>query len=251
MIEDALVERLRAAGCVFAEDEARVLRESADSDAALESMLRRRIAGEPLEVIVGWVEFDGHRFAVEAGVFVPRRRSELLVREAAAVLGPGDAVVELCAGVAAIAGALVARVPRADVYAAELDPVAVRVARRNLPPEHVFEGDLYAPLPAHLRGTLAVVVANAPYVPSAEVELMPREAREHEPLFTLDGGEDGLDLQRRVIAEAPAWLAPGGALLVETSEEQSDRTADLFSRAGFSPRIVHDEELYATVVVGS
>lgn len=251
MTEDALVERLRAAGCVFAEDEARVLRESADSAPALASMLARRIAGEPLEVIVGWVEFDGLRFAVEAGVFVPRRRSELLVREAAAVLRAADAAVELCAGVAAIAGALAARVPQADVYAAELDPVAVRVARRNLRPERVFEGDMYAPLPARLRGALAVIVANAPYVPSAEVELMPREAREHEPLATLDGGVDGLDAQRRVIADARGWLAPGGTLLVETSEEQADRTANLFERAGLTPRIVHDDDLSATVVVGT
>lgn len=130
----------------------------------------------------------------------------------------------------------------------------MRVARRNLPSargsSRVYEGDLYGALPGSLRGRVSVLVANAPYVPSAEVQLMPREARDHEPLGTLDGGADGLDLQRRVVAGAASWLRPGGSLLVETSEEQADATAALFERAGLPPEVVHDDDLSATVVIG-
>jgi release factor glutamine methyltransferase len=246
----AVVARLRAAGCVFAEEEAAVLLGSATGDDELEAMLVRREAGEPLEVIVGWAEFRGRRVAVAPGVFVPRRRSELLVSSAVALTRPGSIVVELCCGVAAIAAAIAAEVPGADVYAADIDPAEVAVAERNLAPHRVFVGDLYDALPARLAGRIDVLVANAPYVPTAEIATMPPEAREHEPLVALDGGPDGLDLQRRITADARAWLAPGGALLIETSERQAPATADAMRAAGLDPRIVRDDELDATAVIG-
>jgi len=245
----AVTVRLRAAGCVFAEDEAALLLEAAGNDSALEAMVRRREAGEPLEVIVGWVQFRGMRVAVEAGVFVPRRRTELLVREAVALAEAGTVVVELCAGVAAVAAALAAEVPGAEVYAAEIDPVAVRVARRNLALARVFAGDLYDALPPVLRGRIGILIANAPYVPSDEIALMPPEAREHEPRVALDGGPDGLDVQRRITAGAREWLAPGGYLLIETSQRQAPATAEAMRAGGLDPRIVHDE-LDATAVIG-
>jgi release factor glutamine methyltransferase len=250
-VPDVVVERLRAAGCVFAEDEAALLREAAGADAAvLESMLARRVEGEPLEVIVGWAQFRGQRLAVGPGVFVPRRRTEVLVEEAVPYAVPGTIVVELCAGVAAVASALAAEAPGIEVWAAEIDPVAVVVARRNLDPSRVVEGDLYAPLPAHLRGRVGILIANAPYVPTDEIALMPSEARDHEPLVALDGGPDGLDVQRRVIAQAGDWLAAGGVLLIETSVRQAPATAALMRVAGLAPRIVHDDELDGTAVIG-
>src|SRR5690606_11440977 len=100
-----LVARLRRAGCVFAEDEARLLREAA-SGAELEALVARRVAGAPLEVLLGWTDFAGLRVAIAPGVFVPRRRSELLARLAAEALPPGGVVVELCCGVGAIAAAV-------------------------------------------------------------------------------------------------------------------------------------------------
>jgi release factor glutamine methyltransferase len=246
----AVVSRLRAAGCVFAEDEAALLIGSASTLDQLESMVARRVAGEPLEVIVGWVDFWGSRWLVEPGVFVPRRRSELLVREALAVAQPGSVVVELCAGVAAIAGAIANAAPGTTVYAAELDLVALPSARRNLAPDRVFAGDLFDSLPVELRGRVDVVVANAPYVPTGEIALMPPEAREHEALIALDGGADGLDVQRRIVTAAPAWLAPDGTLLIETSERQAPHTAALFEAAGLRTRIARDDDLDATIVVG-
>ena len=254
MQADSVVARLRAAGCVFAEDEAAVLLEAAATDAELEAMVGRREAGEPLEVIVGWAEFRGRRVTVAPGVFVPRRRTELLVSAAVELARPGTVVVEVCCGVAAVASAIALEVPGAEVVAADIDPAEVAVARRNLPAvagvERVFEGDLFDALPADLRGRVGILIANAPYVPTAEIANMPPEARDHEPLVALDGGADGLDVQRRITSAARDWLAPGGSLLVETSERQAPATAEAMRAGGLEPRVVRDEDLDATVVVG-
>jgi release factor glutamine methyltransferase len=237
MDPDALAATLRAAGCVFAEDEAALLVGEAVDEATLEAMVARRVAGEPLELVLGWAEFCGLRVVVAPGVFVPRRRTTALVRRAAAGLRAGDVVVDLCCGTGALGAALLAAVPGIEVHAADVDPAAVACARRNLPPERVHEGDLFDALPGDLRGRVAVVVANAPYVPTDAIALMPPEARDHEHRVALDGGADGLDVQRRVIAEAPAWLAPGGLLLVESGEEQAPVSADLMRAAGLEPAV--------------
>ncbi|QIG45502.1 putative protein N(5)-glutamine methyltransferase [Nocardioides anomalus] len=248
---ERLVARLRAAGCVFAEEEAALLGEAAADAEHLEALTRRREAGDPLEQLVGWVEFCGLRLAVAPGVFVPRQRTALLVDEAAALLRAGDVVVDLGCGVGAIAAALRARVEGLEVYAVDVDPDAVAVARRNLPPDRVLEGDLYAPLPARLRGEVAVVVANAPYVPTAAIAEMPREARDHEHRVALDGGADGLVVQRRVVAEARRWLRPGGHVLVETGRTQLDGTAAALRAAGLAVRVVTDEESGGVVARGT
>jgi release factor glutamine methyltransferase len=114
----------------------------------------------------------------------------------------------------------------------------------------VYQGDLYAALPFHLRGRVDVLVANVPYVPTAAIRLLPPEARLHEPLRALDGGADGLDVLRRVVAQAPAWLAPGGHLLVETSEKQAPAATGIVERAGLAAHVVRSADLDATVVVG-
>jgi release factor glutamine methyltransferase len=246
-----VVRRLRAAGCVFAEEEADVLLASARDDAELERMVARRVAGEPLEHVVGWASFCGRRIAVDPGVFVPRRRSELLVREALAV-APADAViVDLCCGSAAVGAVLDAGLPEAEVYAGDVDPVAVRCARRNLPPERVFEGDLFAALPRSLLGRVDVLAVNAPYVPSGEIGFLPAEARGHEPTVALDGGDDGLDIHRQVAAGAGEWLAPGGHVLIETSAHQAAGTIAALAGAGFTTRLATDDDLNATVAVGT
>jgi release factor glutamine methyltransferase len=242
---------LRTAGCVFADDEAGLLVDAARSAVELDALVRRRVAGEPLEHLLGWAEFCGLRIAVAPGVFVPRRRTELLVRLAAPLLRPGDVVVELCCGAAAVATALAVAVPGLAAHAVDVDPAAVASARRNLVTGRVHEGDLDAPLPADLRGRVAVLVANAPYVPTGEIALMPPEARDHEPRVALDGGADGLDVQRRVIAAAPRWLAPGGSVLIETSERQAPLTAAAMAATGLAARVERSEELDATAVVGT
>jgi release factor glutamine methyltransferase len=248
-----VISRLRAAGCVFAEDEASILLAEARTAAELETMVSRRVDGFPLESIVGWAEFAGARILVDPGVFVPRRRSELLVREAI-VLSPLDPViVELCCGTAAIATVLAKAIGGSQLYAADIDPAAVRNADRNLGPigGHIYEGDLFDALPQRLQGRVDVLIANAPHVPTAELALMPPEAREHEPRLALDGGADGLDLHVRIANRAEYWLAAGGHLLIETSRRQAARTAELVAQGNLVPRIIHDATLDATVVIGT
>lgn len=248
-----IVTRLRAAGCVFAEDEAELLLSTAPDPADLAAMVDRRIAGLPLEHVLGWAEFCGRRVTVDPGVFVPRRRTEFLVRQAAALAPPRSVVVDLCCGSGALGAALAASLEQTELYAADVDPAAVRCARRNVGAMggQVYEGDLYEPLPAAtLRGRVDVLLANVPYVPTEEIELLPPEARIHEARVALDGGADGLDVLRRVTAEAARWLAPGGHLLFETSERQAPRAVETVARDGLVPRVVTSDELYATVVIG-
>jgi release factor glutamine methyltransferase len=306
----AIVTRLRAAGCVFAEDEARLLVSAASTPADLAAMVDRRTAGLPLEHVVGWAEFCGLHVAVDPGVFVPRRRSEFLVRQAASLArgaiglqdqapvpapapqatadpldqapgparqpalgspdqapvpapqatagrpgraGPPAVVVDQCCGSGALGAAVTAALDRAELYAVDIDPAAVRCARRNLAAcgGRVYEGDLFQPLPSSLRGRVDILLANVPYVPTDAVRTLPPEARLHEARLALDGGLDGLDVLRRVAAAAPSWLAPGGHLLAETSERQALPAAEAFARSGLTTRVVSSADLNATVIVGT
>lgn len=216
-------------------------------------MVERRVSGIPLEHILGWAEFCGLRIAVEPGVFVPRRRTELLVRRAAALAPPRAVVVDLCCGSGAVGVALLAVAGAdLDLHAADIDPVAVRCACRNVADigGHVYQGDLFEPLPQTLRGGVDVLVANTPYVPTHEIDLMPTEARIHEFRNSLDGGTDGLEIQRRLVDDAPAWLAPAGHLLIETSKRQVDDLVEIMVRSGMTARVDRSEELGAIVVTG-
>lgn len=262
---EALVRRLRAAGCVFAEEEAALILEQAAAvqggSAEVDRLATAREGGLPLEQVLGWAELAGVRVAVEPGVFVPRRRTELMVAEAIARALAASAdhspvvLLDLCCGSGAVAAAVVhglgATAVDLDVTAADVDPVAVTCARRNLPGARVLRSDLFADVPADLRGRVDVLTANVPYVPTAALPLMPREAREHEPPRTLDGGVDGLDVLRRVAREAPAWLAPGGTLLVETSERQQPAALAALEAAELAGDVRTDDDLGAVVVLGT
>jgi release factor glutamine methyltransferase len=226
---------------VFAEEEAALLVAEASDPADLERMVASRVSGLPLEQVVGWAEFCGLRIVVAPGVFVPRQRTTLLVRRAQALLRPGSVLLDLGCGSGAIAAALLAAVPGVEVYAADIDPAAVDCARLNLPADRVFLGDLYDPLPEDLRGRVDVIAANAPYVPTDKIRLMPPEARDHEHRVALDGGSDGLRVQHRVIAGAGEWLGPGGHVLVETGRSQVGATAAAMVASGLEPEQAEDD----------
>ncbi|WP_062467569.1 putative protein N(5)-glutamine methyltransferase [Demequina maris] len=251
MTEHDAVARLRAAGCVFAEDEARLIAEAAGTDpAAGERLLARRIAGEPLEHVLGWAGFAGLRIAVAPGVFVPRRRTELVARLAADLAPPGGLVVDLCCGTGAIAAAVAHARPDVRIVAADIDPAAVALAARTLAPfgASSLVSDLDAAL-GGLTGTVDVVASCPPYVPTAQIPLMPREARDHEPARALDGGADGAALQRGVLAASSRLLRPGGVAVVETSEALVALTASAAGDAGLAAEVARDEERGATAVV--
>ena len=149
--------------------------------------------------------------------------------------------------------ALVAALGGVELHSVDIEPAAVRCARRNVAAAggQVYEGDLYEPLPATLRGHVDVLVANAPYVPSEAIGLLPPEARIHEPRVALDGGADGLDVLRRVSAAAPLWLAPGGSLLIETSRAQAPQAVAAVELGGLLPRVAASVDLHATIVIGT
>src|SRR5690242_10790771 len=172
--------RLRAAGCVFAEEEAALLTGAAGNPAELDAMVARRAGGEPLEYVVGWAEFCGLRVFVDPGVFVPRLRSEFLVSVAVdrirAQAGTAPPViVDLCCGTGALGLAVAVAAGFSELHAADLDPAAVACARRNVEPAggQVYEGDLFDPLPSGLREGIDVLICNAPYVPTTEIAFMP------------------------------------------------------------------------------
>ena len=245
------VATLRAAGCVYAEDEATVLVDAAADRAMLAAMVRRRTDGEPLELVVGYADFCGVRVRVRPGVFIPRVRSELLVRlgSAAARATPAAVVVDLCCGSGALGMAVTAQAPQSVLYAADRDPIAVACARDNLG-SRVYQGDLYTALPTRLRGRVDVLLANVPYVATEHLGLLPAEAREYESHAALDGGADGLDVFRRVVVGAPRWLAPGGVVLSEVSESQAGAAVAAVRGAGLHADVASDDDLEATVVVG-
>ncbi|GAA0475101.1 N5-glutamine S-adenosyl-L-methionine-dependent methyltransferase [Paractinoplanes deccanensis] len=239
------VTRLRAAGCVFAEDEAAVLRSVAGDDDALADLVSRRAQGEPLEQVAGYADFCGLHVRLRKGVFVPRVRSELLVR--VAVAEQPDVLVDLCCGSGALGIAVKSQKPDVDLYAADIDPVAVECARDN-GVLHAYQGDLYSPLPAALRHRVDVILANVPYVATAHIPLLPSEARDHEPRAALDGGGDGLDVFRRVAEDAASWLAPDGVLLSEITEAQEQPARQALAERGLDGDVIYDDDLEARVI---
>jgi release factor glutamine methyltransferase len=239
---------------VFPQDEADLLIEAAASDAELAQLLQRRIAGTPLEQILGWAQFSRMRVQVDPGVFVPRRRTELLVDATLPHVRrcTPAVVVDLCCGSGAVGAALLEQDDHLTLHAVDIDPVAVDCARRNLDSirAQVHQGDLFAPLPRHLIGHIDVVVANAPYVPSHAVYLLPSEARHHEPQVALDGGTDGLEVIRQLVSRATPWLTRGGVVLVESGHRQAPTVMALFARNGLTTSLLRSDDLDATVVTG-
>ncbi|TQJ06453.1 putative protein N(5)-glutamine methyltransferase [Kribbella jejuensis] len=246
-----IVDRLRAAGCVFAEDEAALIVETARDAAEVEAMVAQRVAGSPLEYVVGWASFCGLRIAVDPGVFIPRRRTEFLIAEALKVTSPGAVVVDLGCGSGALGAAVAAQV-EVSLYAADVERAAVRCARRNVAPYGgtVYQGDWFDALPVELRGRIDVLLANVPYVPTDEIRLLPPEARLYEPHVTLDGGVDGLANLRQVVAGAIDWLAAGGHMYVEMSDRQAPHAESVMVAAGLAAEVVTDDDLGANVVHG-
>ena len=238
----AVVARLRAAGCVFAEDEAAILLETAGEDGAvLESLVAQRAAGAPLEPLVGWVRFGSLRLSVGPGVFVPRQRSLQLARAAVHVAREQSrpVMLEPFCGVAPIAASVGAAVPGAEVHAADIDSTALDHARRNLPTgAGVHQSAGLAGVPQELHGRLTLVASVPPYVPTTATPFIPREALEHEPEAALFAGADGLDHVRSLVDDLVGWLEPNGVALIELNRQQYRAAAAHARRVGWiaSPR---------------
>jgi release factor glutamine methyltransferase len=226
----SVVARLAAAGCVAPDDEARELLHDGPEGAELETRLRRREAGEPVEWITGRANFGGLIVRVDRGVYVPRSQTEELARRAASLLPARGTAVDLCTGSGAVATWLQHAAPRALVVGVDVDLRAARCAASNRVP--VVVGDLAKPL--HALGTVDVVTAVAPYVPTSERRLLPADVQRHEPAHALDGGEDGLVVVRRVVEHAATLLRPGGQLVLELGGDQDVALMPSLERNGFT-----------------
>ncbi|HMC53317.1 MAG TPA: methyltransferase domain-containing protein [Acidimicrobiales bacterium] len=225
-----VVNRLKAAGCLAAVEEAEQLIASAPDDNVLELWIRRREQGEPPAWITGTVQFCGRTLHVDQGVYVPRYQSEELARRASNLLpGNGGWAVDLCTGAGAVAAHLMAEAPDATVVGVDVDERAAVCARRN--GVLAVVADLGEPLRPE---TFDVVTAVAPYVPTGKLGLLPPDVQRYEPRLTLDGGGDGLDLVRRIVVTAARLLRPGGWLLTELGGEQDKRLAATLAASGFS-----------------
>lgn len=232
-LAESVVDRLSAAGCVAADEEAHELLAAAPDDDTLEAWLRRREEGEPLAWIIGTTRFCGHTVGVDRGVYVPRRQTEELAERAVALLPSDGAAIDLCTGSGAIAVHLMTRVPTATVVALDVDVRAARCARRN--GVAVVVGHLDQPLRPKV---FDVVTAVAPYVPTAVLPLLAADVQRYEPRLALDGGHDGLDSIRRIVRGAARVLRPGGWLLIEVGAGHDVALRPVLAECGFQSAIV-------------
>lgn len=203
--------------------------------------LKGRANGLPLQYLSGEMPFRRIVLKVERGVFIPRPETEVLVEEGLEFLakeGVADPVVlDLCTGSGCIACSVAREHSDARVWAVDLSPDAVRVATANAERLGVGDrvtvllGDLTGPLPPELKGQVDLILANPPYVPTADMAALPREILDYEPPLALDGGDDGLAVADRIVSEAVQWLRPGGLLAMELDEnkvQDAARTMDIW-----------------------
>jgi release factor glutamine methyltransferase len=237
-----IVSRLAAAGCVAPDEEAAELLATAGvgDPTQLEALVARRTSGEPLEWVVGSMAFCGIRVKVLSGVYVPRWQTEPLARRAAALLPESGIAVDLCTGAGAIACVLQAVSPSATVVATDIDPTAVACAGDN--GVNALLGHLDEPLAPTLLGAVDVLTAVVPYVPTDELQFLPRDMLTYEPRVALDGGPGGLRLLSSVVARSTRWLRPGGWLLLELGGDQAATVADEMDAAGFLEIAVRKDE---------
>ena len=227
-----LTRRLAAAGFIAADEESQELLDAAKGDDdVLVSLVGRRLSGEPLAWITGSTNFCGLKVHVAPGVYVPRWQSEGLVERAVSRLPERGVAVDLCTGSGAIAMALLSKRRHAHVVASDLDERAVVCALANGIEAHL--GDLFAPLPRGIEGSVDVVVGVVPYVPTRSMELLPRDTLRFESASSYDGGEDGTDVLRRVVRESPSFLRPGGVLLIELGGDQAQQLEGELAGNGF------------------
>lgn len=218
-----------------------------DELARLRELVRRRRSHEPVAYILGEKEFYRRMLEVDSNVLVPRPETELVVDRALERIGQdsGGPVLDLCTGSGAIAIALAAEREQLQVDGVDVSAGALELARRNVERHGVADrvalhhGDLFEPLAQGRR--YALIVSNPPYVTEAEWVALAPGVRDHEPRLALVGGRDGLEVIRRIVAEAPRWLAAGGGVLLEVGAGQSGAAGELLRSHGFVSVCVHPD----------
>lgn len=221
------------------------------------ALIARRAAGEPMPFLTGAIDFYGLELRVRPGPFVPRPSSELTVEWAVKRLRKmrTPAVVDVCTGAGPIALAIAHEVPVAEVWGTDIAEDALALARANarrlgLRNIRFRRGDMYAPLPARLKGRIGLITGHVPYVPAGEVNDMPTEVIEHEPMHTLtDRSHDGMYLMRRAVQEGLEWLMPSGWLLLEMADDFAPEVERLCIDHGMDDvGVVEDDDQLSVVV---
>ncbi len=201
----------------------------------LDRLVAARLAGEPLQYLEGSAAFGPLELVVDSRVLIPRPETEQLWELAVSLVEHPRVIVDLCTGSGALALGMKHSFPGARVLATELSPEAVEVARLNSDrlglAVEILEGDLFSPLPDDIRGEVDLVVSNPPYVGEDEWDSLPEDVR-REPRMALVAGEEGLETIRRIVAETPDWLRPGGRLAVEIGETQGRGVSAMMGRFG-------------------
>lgn len=208
--------------------------------ATMRDLVNRRAKHEPVAYLVGYREFFSLDFRVTPEVLIPRPETETLVMEALGVLKtlPTSTVLDLCTGSGCVAIAIAKNCPTAVLAATDFSAGAIAVATENAAHHKVSErvtfhtGDLFAAVPAESQ--FDVMVSNPPYIPSADIATLHADVQQYEPRLALDGGADGLDLIRRICADAKPHLKPGGWLMFEFTPEQAPAILALAQEHGYS-----------------
>jgi release factor glutamine methyltransferase len=248
-MDDATIERrarvvraLAEGGCVAPDAEADALLGASSAGVGrIEDLVARRVGGEPLPWITGWIRFCGLRIVVDHGVFVPRPHTQPMARRAAELLPEGGIAVDLCTGSGAVAAVMASARPNATVLATDIDPMAVASARRNGVRAEV--GDLDEPLPPSLRGRVDVLTGVVPYVPTEELRLLPRDVVANEPRRALDGGRGGTAVLIRAANAAAQWLGHDGRVLLEIGGDQAGVMRPVLAGLGLSEiRMIRDPD---------
>jgi release factor glutamine methyltransferase len=232
--------------------ELRRLEAVAGPDRPLETLVARREAGEPLQYIEGTAAFVTLDLTVDERVLVPRPETEGLFELAARMVRNPEVVVDLCTGSGALALALKHRFPNSSVFGTDISADAIAVAGTNREKTgldvHLLSGDLFDPLPSHLRGQVDLVVANPPYVAEDEFDLLPADVKA-EPRVALVAGPTGLEVIERIGSEVGRWLRPGGVAVVEIGEAQGEAASRAFGGlATVVRRDLADRDRYVVAV---
>ena len=214
---------------------------SPGQEALLRDLTQKRQARIPLQYLLRTQSFLGRSFSVDERALIPRPETELLAELAVSALGSSGRALDLCCGTGCLAITMALERPSCDIWASDLSPAALSLARENaarLGACVTFrQGDLFAPLQGE---TFDLIVSNPPYIPSAECPALQEEVL-HEPVMALDGGTDGLDFYRRIAREASMHLTRGGRIMLELGDGEAEAVSALLADAGFEELVVHPD----------
>ena len=222
-----------------------------DVEEEYKRLLQLRGIHKPLQQITGKAYFMGLEFTVNEHVLIPRQDTEILVEEALKRMSEHARILDLCTGSGCILLSLLYNKNKAEGVGIDISEDALEVAKRNSCDLNIHAEFIQSNLLEKAEVTFDLIVSNPPYIPAKVIEGLMEEVRDYEPHLALDGGEDGLDFYRRIVAEAGAYLNPGGWLIMEIGQEQGEAVRQMLLQAGYEEiEVVQDLAGLDRVVLG-